>query len=432
MVTFSFSHGDKNTKDSDRGLLERGREKIRTHIMLTASELGIVALGYSDGNVALYDSSGERLALWNADTGGSPVVKLAFQNRRDRSALVALGANGCLASFEIGAWRWGRCISGGGVVQQQLDERLKNEMKDDYWNVFERGEIMSNDGLVVAIRSIDEQRITKGGWCEGDPTTAVEPIVIGSKEDGPMKLILAVGNSAGKVRMIRASDGLTVASFPQVLLHDDNERGAVISLKRSGSHLAAAFNGSSSVIIYRIPRSLISDATVDKKGEEVVPLEINTYGGCNALTNVVSLSFDRMVRPSLLFVGLDNGHVISIVLKTFTYKEEVKEQNLNSHLPCHPQSTTVSLSEAVLSLDAVEGYVLAGGASSAVMLNATSVLSLGLSRAVDIIGSTTCESVSFSQFYSNKRVRLGLRVNKLLHWSLSYQLHKNEQAATQS
>ncbi len=400
MVTFSFSRGAKNTKDGDRGLLQRGRGKRRTHGMLTASELGIVALGYSDGNVALHDSNGERVALWNAGTGGSPVVKLASQSRRGRSALVVLGVNGHLASFEIGAWRWGRCISGCGVVrqqqQQQLDERLKNEMKDDYWNVFERGEMMGNDGLVVAIRSVEEQLTIEGGWCEGDPITAVEPIVIGSKEGGPMKLILAVGSAAGNVRMMRASDGLTVASFPQVLLHDDDDRGAVISLKRSGSHLVAAFNSSSSVIVYRIPRNLISDVTVDKKGAEVVPLEIDTYGGCDALTNVVSLSFDLMVQ-SVLFVGLDNGHVISMDLKTFTYGGE-NERNLNVHLPCRPQSTTAALSEAVLSLDAAEGYVLAGGASSAVMLNATSVLSLGLSRAFDVIVSTTCESVSFSQF----------------------------------
>ncbi len=398
MLAFSFSSSVKTKPvkgGGDRGGLPKSskRGQRKTNMMLTASELGIVAMGYNDGSIDLHDSSGKRIALWNADTGGSPVVKLTFQSKRGRSALVALNANGQLSSFEIGAWRWGRCISGGVIHAHQLNnDKLKNEMKDDYWNVVERGKMMGEDGLVVAIRSVEEeqqQQLTleeEGEWCNGDRITAVEPIVIGGKKGNPMKLLLAVGSASGNVWIMRASDGIKVASFSQVLLHDD-DRGPVISIKRSGSHLAVAFERSSQLIIYRIPRNLISDVTVDKKRADVVPVEINTYGGCNALTDVTSLSFDRMVS-SVLFVGLDNGHVMSIGLKMFTYEREQDQEKLKVYLPCHPKSTTEALPEAVHSLDAAKGYVLAGGTSSAVMLNATSVLSLGLRRAFDVIVST--------------------------------------------
>ncbi len=409
MVTFSFPRVGKNAKgDGDNGLLQRDKGQRKTHGMLTASELGIVALGYSDGSVALHDSRGERVAHWNANTGGSPVVMLSFRSRRGRSALVALDANGHLSSFELGAWRWGRCISGGFVRQQLGDDRLMNEMKD-YWNMFEPGEIMSGDGLVVAIRSVEEQSIIEGGWCTGDPITAIEPIVLGGKEGNPMKLIIAVGNAAGNIWMIRANDGLTVALFPQVLSSNghNSKRAEVISLRQSGSHLAAAFNGSSQLTIYQIPRNLIRDLTVDMDRTDVVPLEADTYGGCDAFSNVTSLSFDRTV-PSMLYVGLENGHVISTSLKTFTYGGKTGRQNMehNVYLPCRPKSTVDALLESVISLDVAEGYVLAGGSSSAVVLNTTSIFSLGLRRAFDVLISTG-ESVNF---HNSRRLGLVLRV----------------------
>eukprot|EP01084_Bolivina_argentea_P147490 258037_1 len=86
MLTFSFS-SDVKTKPvkggGDRsGLPKRSKGGRRTNMMLTASELGIVAMGYSDGSIDLHDNSGKRIALWNAGTDVSPVVKLSFQSKR--------------------------------------------------------------------------------------------------------------------------------------------------------------------------------------------------------------------------------------------------------------------------------------------------------------------------------------------------------------
>ncbi len=419
MLTFSFSSNVYKAKakpvkggggDGDGvGLPKRsngGRQTRTNKMMLTASELGVVAMGYGDGTIALHDSSGKKLALWNNNAGtttdGSPVVKLAFQSKQGRSVLVALNANGQLSSFEIGAWRWGRCISGGGefeVHAHQLNNKLKNEMKGgivEYWNVVERERAMSEDGLVVAIRSIEEeeqpQQVTiedeEGKWCNGDEITAIEPIVIiGGKKPNPMKLILAVGSASGNMWVMRGSDRIKIASFSQAH-HTINDRGPVIAIKRSGTYLAVAFKRSSQLIVYRIPRNLMSDVMVDKKREDVVvPVEINTYSGCDAFADITSLYFDHTLSPSILFVGLENGYVMSISLKLFKYESKQYREKLGKVYlpPCQPKCATVVLPEAVHSLSGVKGYVLASGTSSAVMLNATLLSSLGLRRAFDVI-----------------------------------------------